>query len=125
MDGIFKTIIGSRGYHVYRFTTWKHIKKDESCTFAFEKRREALDIDPYSIAICIFPRDRVAPVTVGHVPRELSRVFYFFMKRGGKVSGRVYSTRYVRSPIPEGLEVPVEVTFTCEDVMKNSAKLNL
>ena len=44
-----------------------------------------------------------------------SRVLYFFMKRGGKVSGRVYSTRYVRSPIPGGLEVPVEVTFTYED----------
>ena len=38
------------------------------------------------------------------------------MKRVGKVSGRVYSTRYVRSLIPEGgVEVPVEVTFTYED----------
>ena len=43
------------------------------------------------------------------------------MKRGGKVSGRVYSTRYLRSPIPEGgLEVPVEVTFTYEDDEKLS-----
>ena len=45
------------------------------------------------------------------------------MKRGGEVS--VYSTKYVRSPIPEGgLEVPGEVTFTYEDD-ENSAKLNL
>ena len=83
MDDTFKTIIGSRGYHVFRFTPWKHIKKDESCNFAFEKRREALDIDPYSIAICIFPRDRVAPVTVGHAPRELSKVFHFFYETWG------------------------------------------
>ena len=59
-------------------------------------------------------------VTVGHVPRELSIVFYVFMKRGGKVFGRVYSTRYVRSPIPGGFEVPVEVTFTYEDDEKLS-----
>ena len=56
--------------------------------------QEALDIDQYFIAIRIFPRDKLAPVTVDHVPRELSRIFYFFLKRGGKVSGSVHSTEY-------------------------------
>ena len=49
-----------------------------------------------------------------------------FMKRGGKASGRVYSTRYVRSPIPErGLEVPVEVTFIYEGDEKLSKMKSL
>ena len=55
---------------------------------------------------CISPRDKVAPVTVGHAPCELSRI----------LSGRVYSTEYKRSPIPEGrLEVQIEVTFASDD----------
>lgn len=112
----FSKSIASRGYHVYRFSTWKNIKKDQKCTFAFETREEALNIDKYSIAIQIFPKDRVAPVTVGHVPLELSRYVYFFMKLGGKVSGYVLSTTYRPSPIPEGgLEIPLMVKFEHEE----------
>ena len=38
------------------------------------------------------------------------------MKRGGKVSGRVHSTEYKRSLIPEGsLEVPIEDTFAYDE----------
>ena len=83
--------------------------------------QEALDIDQYSIAICIFPRDKVAPSIVDHFPRELSRIFDFFTKRGGKISGCVHSTEYKRSPIPEGLELPLVVSF----VVMISAKSNL
>ena len=37
-------------------------------------------------------------VAFGDVPRDLSRIFYFFMKRGGKVTGRVHSIEYKRRP---------------------------
>ena len=38
------------------------------------------------------------------------------MKRGGKVSGRVHTTEYKRSPIPEeSLEVPIEDTFAYDN----------
>ena len=101
MDNVFKTIIGSRGYLLYRYSTWENIKKN---------RQVALYIDQNSTAICIFPRDNCI------VPLELSRIFYSFIKRGGKVSGPIHSTEYKRSPIPEGgLEVPIEVTFACDD----------
>ena len=111
----FSKVIASRGYHVYRLTTWRNIKKDQKCTFCFETRKEALSIDKYSISVQIFPKDRVAPVTVGHVPLELSRYVYYFMKLGGNVSGCVLSTMYKPSPIPEwGLEIPLTVTFEHE-----------
>ena len=78
--------------------------------------QEALDIDQYSIAICIFPCDKL------HLLQSvMSHVNYrgyltFFMKRGGKVSGHLHSTEYNRSPIPGGLEVPIEVTFTNDKI---------
>ena len=107
----FSQVIASRGYHVDRLTTWRNIKKVQKCTFCFEARKEALSIDKYSIAVQIFPKDRVAPVTVGHVPLELSRYVYYFKKPGGCV----LSTTYKPSPIPEGgLEIPLTVTFEHE-----------
>ena len=51
--------------------------------------------------------------TVGHVPREISRHIFFFLKEeNGKVDGFIYSTQYQPSPIPAGgLEIPLKLTF--------------
>ena len=51
--------------------------------------------------------------TVGHVPREISRhIFLFLKEENGKVDGFVYSTQYQPSPIPAGgLEIPLKLTF--------------
>ena len=53
--------------------------------------------------------------TVGHIPRELSRDVYFFIKsEGDSVNGTVISTKYRTSPIPAGgLEIPLLLTFSC------------
>ena len=50
--------------------------------------------------------------TVGHIPREISRHVYFFIKsEGGSVNGTVISTKYRTSPIPAGgLENPLLLT---------------
>ena len=42
------------------------------------------------------------PVTVGHIPRELSRFIYFFLHEGGSVNGTVADTHARVSPRPEG-----------------------
>ena len=51
--------------------------------------------------------------TVGHVPREISRHIFFFLKEeNGKVGGFVYSTQYLPSSIPAGgLEIPLKLTL--------------
>ena len=51
--------------------------------------------------------------TVGHIPREVSRDTYFYIKEeGGHIDGSVLSTRYRPSSIPSGgLEIPLMMTF--------------
>ena len=50
---------------------------------------------------------------VGHIPREISRHTYFYIKEeGGRKDGSVLSTRYRPSPIPSGgLEIPLMMAF--------------
>ena len=54
--------------------------------------------------------------TVGHIPREISRYVYFFIKEeNGKVFGTVKSLKYKVSPILSGgLEVPLSLIFSCK-----------
>ena len=50
---------------------------------------------------------------MGHIPREVSRHCYYFIKdEGGCIDGSVLSTNYRHSPIPSGgLEIPLILTF--------------
>ena len=58
----FSKAITGRGLHVYNFTTWQKVEDGQKVYFALETRKEAPNIDPYSIAVQIFPRDKIAPV---------------------------------------------------------------
>ena len=51
---------------------------------------------------------------VGHIPREISRYVYFFIKKKrGKVFGTLKSLKYKASPIASGaLEVPLSLRFS-------------
>ena len=60
--------------------------------------------------------DRIGPVTVGHVSRELPRFIFYFIQERGSVTGTVANTTPRISPIPEGgLEVPILMLFTHEN----------
>ena len=56
--------------------------------------------------------------TVGHIPREISRYVYFFIKQeGGKVNGKLNSLKYKASPIPTGgLEVPLSIKWVLDAI---------
>ena len=119
MKSSFTTLIGSRGWHVYQKSTWRKPKKDESLSFQKETDRTALKFDPFSIAFTRKTTEYLTPITVGHVPLEISRFVYFFLERGGKMEAKVYRTKYEVSPIPKGgLEIVLQVTFTIEDEKK-------
>ena len=76
----------------------------------------SIDIDPYCCRIIIKRVARIAPVTVGHVPRELSRFVFYFIQEGGQVTGTIASTLPRISPIPKGgLELPILMHFTHEN----------
>ena len=109
----FSVEIGSRGYHVYRNANWTDVRLHQAITVEVETNATSRAYDPYCCKISIRKPDRIGPVTVGHIPRELSRYVFYFLHEGGLVTGTVSSVHYRQSPIPEGgLEIPIQMTFS-------------
>ena len=92
----FSAEVGSRGYHVCRNASWYQIYVIQAAVVHKEK-----NIDPYCCAIMVTRIDKIGPVTVGHVPREISRFVYFFLHEQGAISGTVVDTEPRISPIRE------------------------
>lgn len=44
-------------------------------------------MNSYYYAITITPADKIGPLTVGHLPLEISRFVQFFWHEGGVISG--------------------------------------
>ena len=58
---------------------------------------------------------------MGHIPREISRHCYVFLKEGGNITGHLICTNYKVSPIPAGgLGIPLLLTFSvkCERIFE-------
>ena len=122
----FQATIASRGYHVYKETTWSNAKVNEKVKIEIETNQSSIAIDPYVCAVKAKEKYFDGWKTVGHVPREISRYIYFFIKKeNGKITGNVKSLNYKPSPIPSGgLEIPLQLTFSCpvewvQDKMKD------
>jgi len=113
----FKAIIASRGYHVYKETSWSNAKINEEVKVELETNTTSLSTDPYACTIKTKNPYFNAWKTVGHIPREISRYVYFFIKEeNGNVSGTLKSLKYKPSPIPSsGLEVPLLLKFSAKD----------
>ena len=117
MDYLFTATVASRGYHVYKNTSWTNAKVGEKVTVEMETKKSSLEVDPYACVIKIKNRFFDSLITVGHIPREISRHVHFFIKtEGGKIIGHVKSLTYRPSTTPPGgLEIPLQLTFTCDD----------
>ena len=113
----FQATVASRGYHVYKNTTWTNARLGEKVLIALETLQSSLEVDPYACAVKIKNRFYEHHITVGHLPREISRHIHFFIKtEGGKVQGTVKSLLYRASPIPAGgLEIPLILKFENKD----------
>ena len=111
----FQATIASRGYHVYKETTWSNAKVNEKVKIEIETTHSSIAIDPYACAVKSKEKYFDGWKTVGHVPREISRYIYFFIKKeNGKITGNVKSLNYKPSPIPSGgLEILLQLTFSC------------
>ena len=109
----FSAEVGSRGYHFYRNTSWNQIYVNKAVAVHKEKNIVSLQIDPYCCAITITRVDKIGPVNVGHIPREISRFVYFFLHEQGAISGTVVDNEPRISPIPEGgLEIKLLLNST-------------
>ena len=109
----FDSKIASRGHHVYRNSTWQNVKSGNKVKVEKEKKNSSKLIDTYAGAIKIKHKFFDTWLTVGHIPREISRHCYFFLKEGGNITGHLICTNYKVSLIPAGgLEVPLVLTFS-------------
>ena len=89
---------------------YQSIKPSKDDTLSFEKE----DNNPYdSFAVAVkakFPH-KLVPITVGHVPIEISRIVYFSIGHGCSYKVKVLEEKPARSPLTQGgLEVKCSVT---------------
>lgn len=92
---LYESVI--RGHHIYKRIWTPTITEILSVNFDPANRH-----DHFTIAVL------KAGAVVGHVPREVSRIFYFFLTSGGKVMCEVTGRR----KYGKGLEVPCIYKFT-------------
>ena len=59
--------------------------------------------------------------TVGHLPREYSRILWYFIARGGKIRMEVTGRRRHCKQLCRGMEIPCRLVFTSS----RKAKINL
>ena len=107
----FQAKVVSLVYHVYKETALRNAMKNEKVTVTIESNEVSKQIDPNCCAIQIKSDESV--VTVGHIPREISRYCCFFLKEeGGEINGNVFSKTYRSSPIPSGgFGIPLVLRF--------------
>ena len=108
----FNSKIAARGYHVYKNTTRKNAKAGQKVKVQVETNKSSKESDPYACAIKVKNNVFDNWMTVGQIPREISRHCFYFIQEGGSISGQLLSTNWKVSPIPAGgLEVPLLLTF--------------
>ena len=63
------------------------------------------------------PSPNIIWQTVGHIPQEISRYVYFFIKEeGGRVYGKLKPLKYKPSPTPAGgWQVPLLLKFEAQE----------
>ena len=72
-------------------------------------------IDQYACAVKTKEKYFDGWKAISHVPKEISRYVYFFIKKENwKITGNIKLLNYKSSPIPSGgLEIPLQLTFSC------------
>ena len=122
----FQATIASRGYHVYKETTWSNAKVNEKVNIEIETSQSLIAIDPYVCGVKTKEKYFDGRKAVGHVPRGISRYIYFLIKKKkkGKFTGKVKSLNYKLSTIPSaGTEIPLQLTFSCpEELLRDKMK---
>ena len=80
--------------------------------------------DPYAIAAKKLLPGHLAASTVGHLPREISRITHFLMFYGANVTTKVVDPHHRRSPLVQGgLEIPVLIIVNMDYSPQNQAAL--
>ena len=102
---------GLTGYHEYR-AIWTPVLHEILPTI----HERSNPYDRYAIdARRSLPGTRVIESSVGHLPREISRLTRFIIQHGAIVVVKVLDTHHRRSPLVQGgLETPIELIMKME-----------
>ena len=85
METVFKCFAASRRYHDYGKTVWAAPKRGQKLYVKKETDAEALLDDKYAVAWMLKSKAKLVADVVGHVPQEISRLAYYFLKHGGSL----------------------------------------
>ena len=89
-----------RGHHVYKFV-WTLVVGQ----FLQVQPEAENSHDAYAIAVIL------DDVDVGHLPREFSRVAFYFLQHGGRITCEITGSRRLSDVRNKGLIVPCLYTF--------------
>lgn len=109
----FEFITGLRGFHVYKNTeNWKPFVGQE---ISF-KRELSNSFDRFAVAGKVLLLNKLAPVVVGHIPRELSRHTWYAILNGALITGKVENEKAKASPLVQGgLEIIIRLKVQWSD----------
>ena len=96
-----------RGYHVHQRIWTPHVGEK-----AMTVREPGNSHDCYAIAVL----EDETLCTVGHLPREISKECFFFIRRGGVIGVEVTGPRQKSIQPDMGMEIPCTLTFTYGDL---------
>ena len=117
MTLFFEFTTALRGFHVYR-SEWKpHL--DQFITFKQEFENPH---DRFAVAGKAKLPGKLCAVTVGHVPREISRHVWYAIKEGAEFSATVKSVSLKPSPLEQGI---LEIMITMTVKWKNSRAMEV
>lgn len=83
-----------RGYHIYKKHWTPYI--GQYLTTTLEPGNK---VDKFCVAVC---NDNL---TVGHIPKEISKIVHFFIKHGGTVTAIITDCKHYYSYEAGGLEI--------------------
>ena len=99
-----------RGYHAYKDIWEASVGEELQCQREIGNRA-----DPFAVAVI------KSGQTVGHIPRRISSVCSFFLRRSGVITVRTTERRRFSADLPQGgLEIPCVITFegTSKETLK-------
>ena len=109
MNFEFESVV--RGYHYYR-KYWS--PKEHEILNCYHEPGNPFDF--FAIKTCSQGNQQ----SVGHLPREISRLTKFILDRGTEVKAKLTSNHYCSSPIIQGgLEIPCKVSIKMPATMLN------
>ena len=126
METMFKCLVASCGYHVYGKTVRSALKRGQKLYTKKETNAEALLVDKYAVAWMLNSKAKLVADVVGHVPQEISRFAYYFIKHGGSIETIIQAEKYRYSPIAKGgLEIVLEAVFKIDDSRREILRKDL